>query len=35
VSRIVLQSASVSAVLPEPTGPPIPTRKGPLLVVMI
>jgi hypothetical protein len=24
-----LHSASTSAVLPEPTGPPIPTRKGP------
>ena len=22
--------ASISAVLPEPTGPPIPTRRGPL-----
>src|ERR1700758_4904454 len=26
--RIVLQSQSISAVLPEPTGPPIPTRNG-------
>jgi len=25
-----LQSLSVSAVLPEPTGPPMPTRSGPL-----
>ena len=25
----LLQSRSISAVLPEPTGPPTPTRKGP------
>ena len=25
-----MQSASISAVLPEPTGPPTPTRRGPL-----
>jgi hypothetical protein len=29
-----LQSFSVSAVLPEPTGPPIPMRRGPLREVM-
>src|SRR6187200_701868 len=28
VSRIVLQSISTSVVLPEPTGPPTPTRSG-------
>ena len=28
LSRSAWQSANVSAVLPEPTGPPIPTRKG-------
>src|SRR4029077_325173 len=28
VLRRRLQSASTSAVLPDPTGPPIPTRKG-------
>src|SRR4030095_4878282 len=27
-SRSARQSESVSAVLPEPTGPPMPTRKG-------
>src|SRR6267142_2603318 len=27
-SRIALQSISTSVVLPEPTGPPTPTRKG-------
>ena len=28
-SRSRLHSASISAVLPEPTGPPTPTRRGP------
>src|SRR5579863_10419392 len=28
-SRNFLHSASISAVLPEPTGPPTPTRSGP------
>src|SRR3954468_12817958 len=28
LSRIVLQSISTSVVLPEPTGPPTPTRSG-------
>src|SRR5689334_8231704 len=28
LSRMALQSARVSAVLPEPTGPPMPTLKG-------
>ncbi len=28
VSRIALHSASSRAVLPEPTGPPTPTRSG-------
>src|SRR6266571_4174537 len=27
--RKCLHSASISAVLPEPTGPPTPTRRGP------
>ena len=31
-SRIVLHSASTSAVLPEPTGPPIPIRRGVFLI---
>src|ERR687897_915634 len=29
-SRIRLHSESTNAVLPEPTGPPIPTRRGPV-----
>src|SRR5258706_6389413 len=29
LSRNFLHSRSISVVLPEPTGPPIPTRKGP------
>ena len=29
VSRIALQRAAVSVVLPAPTGPPMPTRSGP------
>src|ERR1041384_8475503 len=28
-----LHSASISAVLPEPTGPPTPTRSGPFILV--
>src|SRR5215208_4907496 len=34
-SRRRLQSASSSAVLPEPTGPPTPTRSGPWGLVVI
>jgi hypothetical protein len=30
---MLLHSASVKAVFPEPTGPPIPTRSGPLLFI--
>src|SRR3954447_1166177 len=33
VARIFLHSRSTSAVLPEPTGPPTPTRKGPRIVI--
>src|SRR5258708_4802458 len=33
LSRSALPSASVSAVLPEPTGPPMPTRSGELSVM--
>src|SRR3954469_2413798 len=35
VPRSVLHSASISAVLPEPTGPPTPTRSGPWELVII
>src|SRR4029077_9893903 len=34
-SRSALHSASISAVLPEPTGPPTPTRSGPWELVII
>src|ERR1700687_804106 len=33
-SRSRLHSASTSAVLPEPTGPPTPTRSGPCVLVI-
>src|SRR6185503_2360163 len=32
--RSRLHSASISAVLPEPTGPPTPTRRGPFTCFM-
>jgi hypothetical protein len=35
LSRIALHNASISAVFPEPTGPPMPTRKGPLGLVIL
>src|SRR5215467_105473 len=34
-SRSRLHNASISAVLPEPTGPPTPTRSGPYGLVMV
>src|SRR6476619_5953945 len=34
-SRSRLHNASISEVLPEPTGPPMPTRSGPLVLLMI
>src|SRR5712664_2086034 len=34
-SRSSLHKASISAVLPEPTGPPTPTRRGPWDVRML
>ena len=33
-SRNRLHSQSISAVLPEPTGPPTPTRNGPFTLSM-
>src|ERR1700674_5521321 len=33
-SRSRLHSQSISAVLPEPTGPPTPTRSGPFTLIM-
>src|SRR5260221_2785752 len=32
--RSALHNASISAVLPEPTGPPTPTRRGPCGLVI-
>src|SRR5947208_4971354 len=32
--RIRLHNASIRAVLPEPTGPPMPTRSGPCVLVI-
>src|SRR5215208_2490732 len=32
--RSRLHNASISAVLPEPTGPPTPTRRGPFRLLM-
>src|SRR5690242_2840582 len=35
LSRSDLHRRSISAVLPEPTGPPTPTRSGPFVLLLI